>query len=906
MAENDPLPGLDPSKIPQRVFISQLFFSIFIGAVGFFAFCYLRPRYPQIYSLRTLRRNDLDALPNSWFQWIVTLCRIKEEEILAVSGLDAYVFLCFFRISIQIFGVLTLISVLIIGPIRYYVTGHYDHQDDIVLDSGNSTIASAILPYSSGDYDDVNDDRPRFKLPPIVGDQFPSYLWVYAVFTYVFVSLSLHYLLKMTRKIITIRQSYLGSQNSITDKTIKLNGIPSNLRDETSLKNHIEQLGIGKVIEINFNRDWEVLDCFMKERNSIIKNLERYYITYLGIDTNIHKGKIPQSSLSILPQFADDPSANEAESRNSQSSHLLSSDENKKANRPKLRLGWLGFFGPRVDAINYYLIQLKNIDKDIMQLRQRSNFKPLNSAFVTMDSVASAQMIAQAVLDPKVHHLLASLAPSPSDVIWENFSISATKRFVQNYLITILFVITSVALIFPVSSLAALINIETISKLWPSLGRFIAESKWLTTFVTGILPPTLFTLLNVCIPYFYSYLSTKQYFYSNGDVELASVSKNFFYTFFNLFLVFTIAGSAANYWSYFTDTTKIAYQLANSIKKLSLFYSNLILLQGIGLLPYKLLQFGDAFIIGYYKFLHVFFKAKVGIRKLRYLYYSPKIFDFGLILPQHILIFVITIIYSIISTKLLSSGLIYFILGYFVYKYQLIYSMIHPQHSTGKVWAIIIHRLILGLVLFELTMIGTLALENAVILAVSLIPLIGATIWFYYRFEKYYKPLLHFIALRSIKEKKRYRDLDATPEIPVIDNDDYDFDENNRINSADISTSTDVVEISSIETSETAAVLANVQQSLRKRRSTFDEYKDVNRNYVYPYLTLRLLGPWVGFEGNFVETVNYEECSLLKDVNEDVRIDVSTVDANKIWDKINDKYAGEVVESSKLRFSEWE
>lgn len=855
MDENDPLPGLDPSKVPQRLFLSQLLFSLVLGLSGSLLFCYLRPRYPQIYSLRTLRRNDIEPLGKSWFKWIQKLYSIKDEEVLALSGLDAYVFLCFFKVSIRIFAWLTLISVVIIGPIRYYGTGYYDHQQSL----------KARL-----------QEDP--KLPPSL-EEFPTYLWVYAVFTYVFASLSLYYLLKQTKNIIAIRQNYLGSQNSVTDKTIRLNGIPGNLRSDEALKSHIEDLGLGKVIQVHFNRDWGVLDHFMTERHAILGELERAYCSYLKLEVNIHEGKIPETTIKKLPQ-----------------------DEHIAGKRPTKLLGFLGLTGTKVDTINYNLLKLKNIDQDILSLRQQDNFRPLNSAFVTMESVASAQMIAQAVLDPKVHHLLASLAPSPSDVIWENFAISNIKTFVRNYGITILFVISSVALIFPVSSLAAIINVETITKLWPSLGNFIAKSKWLTTLVTGILPPTLFTLLNVCIPYFYSYLSTKQYFCSNSDVELASVSKNFFYTFFNLFLVFTIAGSAANFWSYFTDTTKIAYQLANSIKKLSLFYNNLILLQGIGIFPYKLMQFGDVLIIGYYKVLQACGIAKVSVRKLRYLYYTPKIFDFGLILPQHILIFVITIIYSVMSTKLLGSGLVYFVLGYFVYKYQLIYSMIHPQHSTGKVWAIIINRLIIGLVLFELAMIGTLALENAVILAISLVPLIGATIWFYYRFEKFYKPLLYFIALRAVKPPKK-RLLDQRP--PDL----YAASDSQAVEDADISTSTDILEnsqeLTSVESEETTKLLQQVLNSLRKRRSTFDELKDENQNYQYPYVVKELLGPWVGFEGNLIEMVDYSSSQLLKDGN-DVVIDVSHVDVNKILDKIANTYSGEKVVNRQLNFGEWQ
>lgn len=81
---------------------------------------------------------------------------------------------------------------------------------------------------------------------------------------------------------------------------------------------------------------------------------------------------------------------------------------------------------------------------------------------------------------------------------------------------------------------------------------------------------------------------------------MSLISKNFFFTFFNLFVVFTIFGAASNLSEYTSqigdslkDTTSIAYVLASSLTDLVLFYINLIILQGLGLFPFRLLEFGS-------------------------------------------------------------------------------------------------------------------------------------------------------------------------------------------------------------------------------------------------------------------------------------------------------------------------
>lgn len=86
---------------------------------------------------------------------------------------------------------------------------------------------------------------------------------------------------------------------------------------------------------------------------------------------------------------------------------------------------------------------------------------------------------------------------------------------------------------------------------------------------------------------------------SQGDVELSLISKNFFFTFFNFFIVFTILGTASNFYDQYKDieknlrdTTRFAWQLAESLQKLLEFYTNFIILQGLGLFPFRLLEFG--------------------------------------------------------------------------------------------------------------------------------------------------------------------------------------------------------------------------------------------------------------------------------------------------------------------------
>lgn len=846
-------PDIDPTKQPLRVFKAQLVVSIVLGLSAFITFCYLRYRWPHIYAVRLLRKKDLKNLPNSYFGWMAALYKVTDEEILEHSGLDAYVFLGFFRMAIKLFALFSAVSICFIGPIRFYYTGHFD-SDGISWTGDYYTWH--ITNFFKGT--DFSDGPPDFS-PPADMNRYKA-AWMYTVFTYVFTGLAYYLLWQQTEKVVQKRQKYLGQQNSVTDRTILLEGLPdefnpeeynhnvlaeespeafmnpshslvpstSTVFDEEKLKNYIEELGIGKVSRIEFASDWSHLQELFARRKEIIRNLEVYYANYINLKVEVYTyGNLDPSVAPVRQLNYNSPDE----------------DPSSRSKRPTLKLGFLGLFGEKVDAIDHYSEELNRVDAEIRDARRNKKFIKAKSAFVTMDSVASAQMAAQTVLDPHVHRLIARLAPAPHDVRWDNLALSKTKRFVRSNIISLIIGASTVGLIFPVIYLSTFLNLKTIEKFWPALAELIKDSGFLTLLM-GLIPTYLYTLLNISVPYFYAFLSTHQGFISNGEVELSTLSKNFFYIFFNLFLVFTLAGAATNVWALLGDTTKIAYELANSLKNLSLFYVDLIILQGLGMFPFRLLQVGSVLLEIFSKL----FYCRTA-RDYRKLYYASPVFDIGLQLPQHILILIITLIYSVTSTKIVTAGLVYFVLGYYTYKYQLLYTMVHPQHSTGQSWPMIVRRMLLGLILFQITMAGTLALEHAFILSILILPLMLITIVVAYNFEKDYLPLSFFIALKAIKSNKPQSYL-------------------SRPLSTASNESTPLI-ANGLPQLGNGSILASKSpdyQSLKKRRSTIDECREENISYECPYLTDPLDGPIIGFDGDYIQQVQYQTTTLAERV----------------------------------------
>lgn len=821
-----------------RVALYQIIIALVLGFSAFLIFSLLRVRYPKIYVanlnganmnyLHSSGRQRLPRLPaRSVFGWIRVVYSISEKQILDHAGLDAVVFLSFFKMCIRILCVCVLFTITIISPIRYKFTGRVD-QDYPSDDEGDEMLVTT------------------FSHTHTV----KGLLWIYTVFTYVFTFVVTFFLFRQTNSIISMRQDYLGRQNSITDRTIKISGIPPVLRDEEDLRRHINSLGIGEVDRIIVVKEWTDLNNLFKVRRKLLRKLEVFWVEYLTNAGIVSRNDLLSSSLQTtmgeqitMGVYRDDPSedgeiqdeevVNEVSNESASTGNVSNEDrltdspsrsptvrsgtnsphvsiieqisevvgsEPLDRHRPQVRTGFLGFTGPRVDAISYYTDQLETVDAEILRGR-RKDYAATSSAFVTMKSVAQAQMIAQAVLDPKVNHLITNLAPAPHDIRWDNLVLSRKERNARIAIVTVIIGVSSLLLVLPVGYLANLLNIKAISRIWPQLGAFLKQNKWAETLITGLLPTYLFTIMNMIVPFFYVWISRRQGFTSHSDEELSLVSKNFFYIFVNLFLVFTLFGTAL-----LSETTKIAAQLAQSLRDLSLFYVDLIILQGLGIFPYKLLLLGNLI-----KFpLVSLFWCKTPRDQLRMC--KPPVFNFGLQLPQPILIFIITIVYSVMSTKILTAGLIYFVIGFFVFKYQLLYACVHPPHLTGKVWPLVFRRITLGLLIFQLTMVGTLILQKAYICASFLAPLPFLTMMSLWVFQTNYIPLSIFIALRSI--------------------------ENGVIHQGD--------------------------EESRNNEPTLDERRELNKTYDFPHLVESLDGPMVGIDGDDVIMIGKNGVSVKK------------------------------------------
>ncbi|KAG1454548.1 hypothetical protein G6F56_007294 [Rhizopus delemar] len=363
------------------------------GLIFFLAFCFLRTRIPVIFAPRAnMKRHKPPELPNSYFGWIIPLFKISTEELLLNIGLDAVLMLQFLLMGIKIFGICSLFGVVVLIPIS--VTSAGNNQNLTAVDK----IAVTAVPDGS------------------------HKLIAYLVFAYFVTFVTFFFLTQSYYSYIYIHAKYLLNQaKQMVSRSVIVTGIPNKLRTDQALTEYYENLQIGSVENCYVVRNVHKLNKLIKQRVSALIKLEEAYAKYWGNPCKI-PGYDPERILDDVEMYkkildeaekksdeSSDNSDNESGNKKNFALRLTKRntwkraanntfvkslmeplDQRKKSRRPTVRTGFLGLFGPKVDAIEYYTGLFDNLDKAVIDLRASPNYEMTNVAFLTFNNMSAS------------------------------------------------------------------------------------------------------------------------------------------------------------------------------------------------------------------------------------------------------------------------------------------------------------------------------------------------------------------------------------------------------------------------------------------------------------------------------------------------------------------------------------
>jgi len=236
------------------------------------------------------------------------------------------------------------------------------------------------------------------------------------------------------------------------------------------------------------------------------------------------------------------------------------------------------------------------------------------------------------------------------------------------------------------------------------------------------------------VPDILQFLVAFQGLFTRAEVEHQVFTKYFAFLVVNIFLVSLFTGSLFGHLEqYIRYPADIITLLATALPKQSNFFINYVLVQSFltfSLLLWRPLDITKQFLKKYLA------KSKRDFREVE----LAKPCSYHSLLAQHILIFVIVSTFSTMSPLILPFGFCYFLLAYITLKYNIMYVYEHSYEAGGVMWPLIFDRMMFGLVLYQLTLIGVFSIYNfpagPSLAGATLIFTVLFWIWIHYRFDK--------------------------------------------------------------------------------------------------------------------------------------------------------------------------
>lgn len=172
--------------------------------------------------------------------------------------------------------------------------------------------------------------------------------------------------------------------------------------------------------------------------------------------------------------------------------------------RPTRRLGFLGIFGKKVDAIRSLRSELKTTieEVDVLQEEHKSGqAKQLSAVFIEFESQSDAQIALQTLS----HHQPLHMTPrfigiSPKEVVWSALNISWWQRIMRKFAIKGGIAALIIFWSIPAAIVGLISNISYLTKLAPFL-KFIDDlPDVIKGIIAGLLPSAALALLMSLVP----------------------------------------------------------------------------------------------------------------------------------------------------------------------------------------------------------------------------------------------------------------------------------------------------------------------------------------------------------------------------------------------------------------------
>ncbi|CAN1163007.1 CSC1-like protein At1g69450, partial [Linum perenne] len=425
--------------------------------------------------------------------------------------------------------------------------------------------------------------------------------------------------------------------------------------------------------------------------------------------------------------------------------------KSQSSRRKDRRDRFMGFVRNKDNTLNQYEKKLEDMERSV-RTHQHSFDGEVSDprtevpvAFVSFKSRlgAAAALLIQQGIDPT--EWLTEEAPEPRDIHWSSFSSSFMKRWISKIVVGGSCVALTILFLIPVFIVQGLANLEQLETWFPFL-KSILDLTIVSQVITGYFPSLILTLFLFLVPPIMLMLSSMEGHLSSSSIEKSTCTKVLWFTIWNIFFANVLSGSALSQLHLFLEPKNIPKVLAEAVPGQATFFISYVLTSGWTSVSSEVFRVFPLLL----SYVNRLFSGNVEDEELevpKFPYYSemPRILFFGLLGTT----------YFFLAPLILPFILVYFCMGYIIFRNQLLNVYEAKYETNGRFWPTVHNATIFSLILMHIIAIGIFGVKKVPIASTLTLPLPILTLLFNEYCRRRFLPLFRCYPTESMMKKDK-------------------------------------------------------------------------------------------------------------------------------------------------------
>lgn len=410
------------------------------------------------------------------------------------------------------------------------------------------------------------------------------------------------------------------------------------------------------------------------------------------------------------------------------------------------RGGFMGLFGRKIDLVDLYGKELEDIEDKVRTEQSSLVVQEVRAAFVSFRTRLAAAVALHIRQGTNPTEWITELAPDPKDVYWPFFSASFVKRWICNLVAFVSCIVLTILFFIPVLIVQGLTHLDQL-ELWFPFLKSILRINIVSQIITGYLPSLILQMFLYFVPPIMFVVSSIQGHIAVSEIERSACIKVLWFTIWNIFFANVLSGSALYRVDILLEPKKIPGLLAVAVPGQATFFIAYVVTSGWTSTASELLRLMPL-ISSFMK--RNLFNEEFEVPAIPYHSEIPRILLFGLL----------GVTYFFLAPLILPFLLVYFCLGYIIYRNQVLNVYAAKSDTGGKFWPIVHDSTIFSLVLMHIIAVGIFGVKRLPLASSLIIPLPILTLVFHNYCQRRFLPSFKGFPAECLIKKDRHGEND--------------------------------------------------------------------------------------------------------------------------------------------------